>query len=376
MRRLTHPARPDWQAKVEALGFDFHSMHGQPYWQEQASYRFNAQQIDELEQASNDLHTLCLQAVEHIIERGRYDELAIPAAFIPLIEQSWRDEQRDIYGRFDLVYDGKNPPKMLEYNADTPTSLFEASVVQWYWLEDTHADDDQFNMIHEKLIDTWRAVGEQQGFGDAIYFASVQEAPEDLGTCEYMRDVCSQAGFQTLAIDMEEIGWNGAEFTDNNEFPIRRLFKLYPWEWLVEESFGKHLLGTDITLFEPPWKMLLSNKGILPILWELFPNHPNLLPSYRSAAPLGHAYVIKPLFGREGANVTIHNGEQRLSNPGDYGKEGFIYQAYQPLPVFDGHYPIIGSWIIGGESAGIGIREDNNPITHNLSRFVPHFFVD
>jgi glutathionylspermidine synthase len=81
------------------------------------------------------------------------------------------------------------------------------------------------------------------------------------------------------------------------------------------------------------------------------------------------------LYSREGANVSITTGGQTLEQPGEYGDEGFIWQAYHPLPRFGGNYPVIGSWIVGEEAAGIGIREDDSPITKNSSRFVPHYFV-
>ena len=59
-----------------------------------------------------------------------------------------------------------------------------------------------------------------------------------------------------------------------------------------------------------------------------------------------------------------------------YGDEGFVYQAYQPLPVFDGNHALVGSWVIDGQSAGMCIREDSSPITSNSSSFVPHYFVN
>ena len=38
-------------------------------------------------------------------------------------------------------------------------------------------------------------------------------------------------------------------------------------------------------------------------------------------------------------------------------------------------HALVGSWVIAGKAAGIGMREDKNPITTNLSRFVPHYFT-
>jgi glutathionylspermidine synthase len=169
-------------------------------------------------------------------------------------------------------------------------------------------------------------------------------------------------------------------FTDLDERPILNLFKLYPWEWLMHEEFGKHLLEVSDKMFwiEPAWKMILSNKAILPILWELNPNHKNLLPTYfEYNKEFGDNYVKKPLLSREGADIVLNNGTvAEMGQPQGYGDEGFIYQKLALLPNFDNNFPVIGSWIVGGEAAGIGIREDAWLITSNMSRFIPHFIKD
>jgi glutathionylspermidine synthase len=121
--------------------------------------------------------------------------------------------------------------------------------------------------------------------------------------------------------------------------------------------------------------MLLSNKAILPVLWEMFPGHPNLLPASFEPGRFATDYVKKPLYSREGANVSINARGESIEAPGEYGEEGFIWQAYHPLPRFGANHCVIGSWIVGSEPAGIGIREDDSPITRNTSRFVPHYFT-
>jgi glutathionylspermidine synthase len=130
-----------------------------------------------------------------------------------------------------------------------------------------------------------------------------------------------------------------------------------------------------VQFIEPAWKMALSNKGLLPILWRLFPDHPNLLPAYEFAGPLEGRYVRKPILSREGNNVLwVEGGVVVEETGGDYGEEGHIYQAPASLPDFDGKHPVFGVWVVDHEAAGLGIREDNCRITGNLSRFVPHFF--
>jgi glutathionylspermidine synthase len=121
--------------------------------------------------------------------------------------------------------------------------------------------------------------------------------------------------------------------------------------------------------------MLLSNKGHLPILWELYPDHPNLLPAYDDAASLGSSYVRKPKLSREGCNIAwFENGVALEENSGNYGEEGFVFQAAASLPDYDGNHPVFGVWVVDHEAAGLGIREDTRRITGNLSRFVPHYF--
>ena len=263
---------------------------------------------------------------------------------------------------------------MLEYNADTPTALLEAAVIQWFWLKDTHADADQFNSIHERLLEFWPRLGPAtQGL---VHFASQRDHLEDLMTVTYLRDTCQQAGLDTAYLAVEDIGWNSARraFVDVQERPLRTAFKLYPWEWLFREQFGPRLLEGRVRWLEPPWKVLLSNKTILAVLWEMFPECPYLLPTYLK--PHSDSYVRKPCQGREGANVLyMLHGQTVRQTDGPYGDQPCVYQAVQKLPEFDGNYPVIGSWLVNGYACGVGIREDASPITSNTSRFVPHLFT-
>jgi glutathionylspermidine synthase len=274
----------------------------------------------------------------------------------------------------DLSWDGRGEPKLLEYNADTPTALLEASVAQWYWMQDVKPGADQFNSIHEKLIARWQEMRPRLAADGRVYFAADLESVEDAGNLDYLRDTALQAGLTPIAIAIEDIGWDGARFVDLEGRGIGSLFKLYPWEWMLREEFGAHLLAGTLRAIEPPWKMLLSNKAILPVLWEMFPDHPNLLAASFEAGRFATDFVKKPLYSREGANVSIASGDTLIDVGGDYGEEGFIWQAYHELPRFDGRYAVIGSWIVGDAPAGIGIREDDSPVTRDTSRFVPHYF--
>ena len=382
MQRITCPERSDWRTTAEETGFDFHTIDGERYWDERAYYAFTLDEIErQIEGPSGEIDAMCLELVGRAIDDEHYlRRLKIPEAFWPLISESWHRDESSLYGRLDLSFDGRGPAKLLEYNADTPTSIFEAAVFQWTWLEqaiERHIIPkraDQFNSIHERLIDAWKKVGA----ANHLHLAGTTENAEDAGTLAYLEDTARQAGLETTLIDIEDIGWrDDGSFVDLDDRSMDLVFKLYPWEWMFRDAFGAKLADAPTRWIEPPWKAILSNKGILPLLWEMFPGHPNLLPAFfeddSNAARLGASFVRKPLYSREGANITLISGGATLvEHEGPYGAEGFIRQALAPLPDFSSQYPVLGSWLIDHVPCGLSVREDENPITGNTSRFLPH----
>jgi glutathionylspermidine synthase len=382
MQRLACPERDDWRTTADETGFDFHTIDGERYWDERACYVFTLDEIErQIEEPTGEIDAMCLELVARAIDdESILRRLKIREAFWPLISESWHRDEASLYGRLDLRFDGHGPAKLLEYNADTPTSIFEAAVFQWTWLEQTierriipsHAD--QFNSIHERLIEAWKKFGE----GRHLHLAGTTENIEDAGTLAYLEDTARQAGLATTLIDVEDIGWrDDIGFVDLDDRSMELVFKLYPWEWMFHDAFGERLAQAPTRWVEPPWKAILSNKGILPLLWEMFPDHPNLLPAYfeddPNAARLGASFVRKPLYSREGANVTlISEGVTVVEQEGPYGAEGFIRQALALLPNFSNQYPVLGSWLIDHIPCGLSIREDENPVTGNTSRFLPH----
>ena len=366
MQRHQITPRPDWRERARELGFAFAEIAGEPYWDETAAWEFTAAEIDVLETATNELERICRAAVAHAVQHKRNDILGIPDAVWPLIAGSWQRAEASLYGRMDLHWNGVGPPKLLEYNADTPTALYEAAVIQWEWLTCANPDADQFNGLHEALITTWPRLG----IPKRIHFTCQRDTDEDKGTVDYLRDTAIQAGADAPFLYIDEIGWNGGTFVDLQNQPIQAAFKLYPWEWMLRDAFGNNVRAAGTRWIEPAWRLILSGKGILALLWELFPGHPNLLPAFREPGRTGGPEIRKPLFGREGANISAPGAE----TGGPYGAEGFVHQHYLELPQVDGRYALIGSWVINGESKGIGIREDASAITRDTSRFVPHFF--
>ena len=383
MKKVACDERPGWRSYAESVGFEFHTFDGEPYWDETGYYQFNLRQIEQdLEEPTEELHQMALGLVDDIIrDEEKLKQLAIPEQFWDFVANSWRNKAPSLYGRLDLVYDGTGPAKLLELNYDTPTSLFETGFFQWVWLEDqimrgkVPQGADQFNSLQDQL----EAAFANLPLANPLYFASVANSIEDKGTVMYLMDIARQAGVDSRFIELEQLGEASGQLVDLEGYAIGGLFKLYPWEFMVQEDFASVILSSQTQWLEPGWKMLLSNKGILPLLWQKHQGHPNLLESHfeQPGQSFGAGWVRKPLFSREGANVELvtHSGE-KISEPGPYADSPFIRQKLQPLPKFGDSYSMIGSWVVGNSAAGIGIREDNSLITKDSSRFLPHIILD
>lgn len=383
MKRVKIDERPGWDQRAQALGFTWRHLDGARYWDERAYYAFSLEEVErDIEAAAVELHGLCLDLVNEVVKsEALMERLAIPEGSRDDVADSWARRDPSLYGRFDLAYDGRGPAKLFEYNADTPTSIYETGVFQWIWLEETiaagrlPADADQFNSLHEKLAARFRTIFPAGGF---VHFASDAEAVEDRQTVKYLEDIAAQAGIEPKFTAIGEIGLDAdGRFVDQDNFIIQALFKLYPWEEMFREDYAANIKGSKTCFLEPAWKAALSNKGMLPLLWERNQGHPNLLPAFFEddprSAELGNSYVKKPLFSREGANVElVAAGRRAKVLDQGYGAEGYVRQALHPLTAFGGAYPVVGAWMVGDEPAGVGVREDRSRVTKNLSRFIPH----
>lgn len=389
-RQLT-TERPQWRALAEKYGFTFHTMYGDQYWMESAFYQFSLAQIEQgIEDPTAEIHQMCLQAVSVVVSDDAWmRRFGIPEAQWAFIRESWERGDPSLYSRLDLAYNGVDPAKLYENNADTPTSLYETGFWQWLWLEDkVDAGDlprqaDQYNCLQEKLVNRFRELAVLNP-ERVLHFACCKDTEEDLGTVIYLEDCAKEAGIVTKLVFIEDIGLDTEkQFIDADGQVITWMFKLYPWEFMFTEEYAQYLGQQDIRWIEPPWKAILSNKALLPLLWKLFPDHPNLLPAYYEdeldQVPPGTALVKKPFFSREGANIsfTDHTGAVigDVGNDAGYGAEGFIYQVKCPLPVFQGNHTLVGSWLVDDQPAGIALREDTVAITQDMSRFLPHIIM-
>jgi glutathionylspermidine synthase len=416
--------RPSWRTQVLSDGLVFLNSIDEnnklvEYWREGPHYTLTQQDYAWSYEAAETLWPMCIKAGDTVL---KYPELirsfGIPEWAVPEIKRSWDKDQLSVYGRFDFRFGGEcelsehdpslRTPKLLEFNADTPTSLLESAVVQWNWFEQAkHAGKDQWNRIYEALKEAWRRQVEiyERATGRTVRVIHFAHSAEDKSGEDYLNTVCmaaaaEEAGYKVKVFYIDKLQKSVSDdngsfyYLDNEGEYIEILFKLYPWEWMtfIQEEGGfkiSPLLPNGTTWVEPPYKMLWSNKGLLPVLWELYKDDPIrrkfLLPAYFTGKKQHDMpnFVRKPLLGREGANVTVYqNGEPMFNTDGRYGEEGFVDQELALLPNFrspyshEDNYALMGVWMIDGEPEGMGIRESSGPITNNTSFFVPHVIID
>ena len=393
MERHSSQPRSGWQATIEEQGLIYWPTildDGTEisYWNEESFYSLTAEEVYEMEAAAKLLMEMLVEAGDAVIERNLFSKMGIPGWAVPRIKETWESEPPMLYGRFDFAY-GPDGFKLLEYNADTPTALLETAI-QWHWVQDVFgAGGDQWNSVHERLVARWKEMaGAGRLPGDRLHMLHTvaEQSGEDFTTVGYLTETAHQAGLTVELLPVEQVGYDDETgFVDLEGRPMRTAFKLYPWEWMVHEEFSHAAMdrmgdGPGQTLWiEPIWKMMWSNKGILPVLWDLYPNHPNLLPSYFDGEQPGDManFVRKPLLAREGANATaVIDGALAEEGPDqDYGEEGYVIQQYTDLGEYDGWRPVLGIWTVDMEPVGCGIREQTGLITNNTSRFTPHIIA-
>lgn len=370
MKRLPLKTRWFWPFKVaHSLAASFGDLRA-GCWNEAACYEFTAADVETLRCAAKELHGLYGQALDAVIQHNWWDRLGLSNPMAESVSASWARRDPALMGRFDLAWDGTSAPKLLEYNADTPMSLIEASLGQSSWHRDVCPESGQWNDIHASLVKVWAKLPAQR-----IHLAGCLSSKEDLLTLKYLERTAREAGKDTVLMPIKDLGWHRKDgrFVDLKRERVECLYKLYPWEWLWAERFSVHLPGNNHMFIEPAWRLAWNSKGMLPILWELFPHHPNLLPATDDPPQTGANHVKKPKLGREGANVTyLIDGNAFDKRTGPYGAGGFVYQGLAPDARLGERTATLGVWVIGDEPCGLGIREDPKRIVHGNSPFVPH----
>ncbi len=375
---------------LESLGFVWHTDRDDTSYISDELVVISEEEAEAYYEATNTLYDMVVEAAEHVIENDLFHEIGIPFNLVEVIKASWENDVHwHLYGRFDLAggVDGK-PIKLLEFNADTPTALFETAVVQWAMLKQNGLEEaSQFNALYEALVDNFKrlvTLEEDVSTFEERYdewnflFTSVKGNSEEENTVRLLQHIAAEAGFNTEFAYIDEIEFSPDEGIFYQDKNYELWFKLIPWEDIALEESELAMLLTNIIknqkaiIFNPAYTLIFQSKGLLKILWDLYPNHPLLLES--SFEPLrGTKQVKKPVFGREGGSVSImdENGQESESIEGDYENHKMVYQAYTELPLDAQGQSYQAGVFYAYEACGLGFRKGGR-ILDNMSKFVGH----
>ena len=377
-------------AYLEKLGFVWHTDSDEtPYISDQLVILSEAE-AEAYYEAGNELYDMFVEAGDYVIENNLFHEIGIPFNLIDLIKESWENDVHwHLYGRFDLAggIDGK-PIKLLEFNADTPTAVFETAIVQWAILKQNSLEEEsQFNALYEALVENFKRLVtleesveafEERYEGWKFLFTSIKDNAEEENTVRLLQHIAEEAGYVTEFAYIDEIEFSEEDGIVYGGETYELWFKLIPWEDIALEESDLAMLLKSIILnqkaiiFNPAYTLMFQSKAMLKILWDLYPDHPLLLES--AFEPLaGKKQVAKPIFGREGESVTILNadGSTAAAIEGDYGNHKMVYQAYTDLPRDSEGARYQAGLFFAYESCAVGFRK-GGLILDNMSKFVGH----
>ncbi|AZL54187.1 MULTISPECIES: glutathionylspermidine synthase family protein [Aliarcobacter] len=376
---------------LESIGFTWHTDSDESSYIANELVVISEEEAEAFYEATNELYDMFIEGAQYVIDNELFHELNIPFNLVEVIKESWENDVHwHLYSRFDLAggVDGK-PIKLIEFNADTPTSLFETAIIQWAMLKKNGLDESsQFNNLYDALKENFKRIitldSDIEKFdeyysklGWKILFSSISSSSEDINTTKLLQHIASEAGFNT---DFEFI--ENVNFSDDGIFKDDELFefwfKLIPWEDIAIQESELALILTEIIkekraiIFNPAYTLIFQSKAFMKILWDLYPNHPLLLET--SFEPLvGKKYVEKKAFGREGSNIKIINsdGSVEIENGGEYDGHKSIFQEYVDF-VKDSKGECYQAGVFYAyEACGLGFRRGGK-ILNNMSKFVGH----
>ena len=348
------------QEYLEQMGFSWHKDGDGEYVVRDTFLELTAQEVQAYEKATNELYAMYEKGAEYVIENNLFEALDIPASLVEQICYSWKNERNNhLYGRFDLSGGIDDAPiKLIEFNADTPTLLLESSVIQYMMLAYNETlRGEQFNNIYDAISHKFLKIAKsKKGPYSTFLFSSVEGIEEEKVTVKLLQNMAKDASLITKFAYLEEC---------EERMAYDFWFKLYPWE-----DMPNFQAASQTAMLNPAYTLLYQSKGMLAILYKLFPDSPYLLKS--SFKPIEEKYVKKRMFGREGANIDIvEQGAVVKSTDGIYDSYKAVYQEYVDF-VQDSEQNYYQAGVFYSDGAcGIGFRRGAE-ILDDMSQFMGH----
>ncbi len=374
---------------LEEIGLDWHTDSDGTDYIASDLVKVSQNECDAYYEAANAIYDMFVKAAQYVIDKDLFFEIGIPFNLVDTIKKSWENDVHwHLYGRFDFAggIDGK-PIKLIEFNADTPTGLFETAILQWALLKNNGLDEAmQFNNVYEAIMDNFKrlvmlfedpADFDQFYDGWKILFSSIEGNSEEEVTTRLLEKIAQDAGFETRFAFLDEVGFDDEGIYAGEE-ACEYWFKLYAWEDLASDEpelviqLQKIMENQKAIILNPAYTLLFQSKGMMKILYDLFPDSPYLLET--SFEPLeGKTYVEKRIFGREGANTKIVNpdGSVMQEKAGEYAHHKAVYQEYVEFAQDAQGQSYQAGVFFAYEACGLGFRRGGK-ILDNMSKFVGH----
>ncbi|MCF6330718.1 MAG: glutathionylspermidine synthase family protein [Sulfurimonas sp.] len=375
---------------LEKLGFSWHTDSDGSKYVSDELVQITQDEAEAYYEATNTIYDMYVEAAEYVIENDLFFDLGIPFNLVDMIKKSWQsDVHWHIYGRFDLCGGiDAQPIKLIEFNADTPTSLFETALLQWALLKENEMDDSkQFNNVYEAIKNNFKRLitlfddtdtFDEHYDGWKILFSSIAGNDEEEATTKLLQQIATDAGFNTSFDYLGNVHFDETGIYDSDENKYEYWFKLYPWEDIATDepelatTLTNMMQNQEAIILNPAYTLLFQSKGMLKILSDLFPDSPYLLKT--SYEPLeGIKQVEKTVFGREGANTKIidSNGDIVTQKDGEYDNYKKVYQEYVEFPKDSEGNKYQAGVFFAYEACGLSFRKGGE-IMDNMSKFVGH----
>ncbi|MBB3110705.1 glutathionylspermidine synthase [Paenibacillus phyllosphaerae] len=381
-----HPNRAERTEELKAHGFGWADLEGEPYWLDQA-VAMRPDCYEELREASARLWQVFDKAARFV--HGKHDlytMIGIPEVlFDPLDTLPLQPEgMLSRYARFDFAIAEDGTIKLLELNADTPTGYVEASVATplvcgWHGL----------GTVNERMPAALKAAWSSER-PEAVACIAYGEHAEDTGTVDML---ARHSGLPIRGVDCLALSIDEGVVKDGEGEPIRRMFALYPKEWMGVDDGGEALSyaisSGQLQLFNSIHAVLLQSKGLQALIWGLYELDllfteeersaiaRYMLPTYTDPLVEG-GYVSKSMFGREGGSVIIYDEQGQTVEKDEDGFDTsaifpLIYQQRAELArvrLAGGEFHLlVGMFVINGEPCGL-LGRAGGLITGNTSHFV------
>jgi glutathionylspermidine synthase len=376
---------------LEEIGFSWHTDSDGSKYVSDELVQITQDEAETYYSATNEIYDMYVEAAEYVIENDLFFELGIPFNLVEMIKKSWENDVHwHIYGRFDLAggIDGK-PIKLIEFNADTPTALFETALLQWALLKENKMDKNkQFNNVYEAIKNNFKRLvtlfDDTNTFNEhydgwKILFSSIAGNDEEEVTTKLLQQIATDAGFNTSFDYLGNVNFDEDGIFDADDNKYEYWFKLYPWEDIAHDepelatTLTNIMQNQNAIILNPAYTLLFQSKGMLKILSDLFPDSKYLLKT--SFKPLqGIKQVEKTVFGREGANTKIIDSDgttlEQIDGPYDNYKK--VYQEYVEFNKDNSRAKYQAGVFFAYEACGLSFRKGSE-IMDNMSKFVGHY---